>query len=367
MMRFLKATLLGLGAVLLSAALAFAVECPGCGKKNAEGAALCPGCGTKLPVTKKPEPKKPEPKKPEPKKPEPKKPEPKRPEPKGPSAREVARAKAAAAKKAYVAADRAYRANSKDYTAGIKALEAADKRTAGTSYAAKAEGMVLRLKKLKGAADAAAKAKAARAAAAAKAEAARAAAAKKLADGKKAYDAAYAAYRANSKDYAAALKGFGEAKKTAAGTAYEAKADRMIARIEKAKARAVAKKPEPKKPEPKKPEPKKPEPKKPAPKKVAKKAYGDALAAWKADRANYDAAINKFEKVKKDAAGTGYDVKAGKMITKLKTSWLPPRGPTTAPTRPTRPSPGTTSRRSRASARPRRRRRARRMRPGPTG
>ena len=87
----------------------------------------------------------------------------------------------------------------------------------------------------------------------------------------------------------------------------------MITRIEKLKARAA-----PKKPEPKKPEPKKPEPRKPDPRKAAKQAFVAAEKAWKANPEDYDGAIRRFEAVSKSAAGTGYDKKADRMVTRIR-------------------------------------------------
>ncbi len=292
-MRLIKASIIAVAAVFLTAALALAVECPTCKRKLKDGTKYCPADGTKLPLpaVKKPEPKKPEPKKPEPKKPEPKKVDP-------------AVAKARQARAMLVAAEKAWKADRKNYDAAIVRYQEVKKAAAGTRYEKSADKMIAKLKVLKAAAAKRAK----------------------TANARALYEMALADYKKNPKDYDAAIKAFGVAKKSGAGTGYDRKAAAMIAKVERYKAKAV-KKPEPKKPEPKKPEPKKPEPKKPEPKKVdsavakARQAKGMLVAAekaWKADRKNYDAAIVRYQEVKKAAAGTRYEKSADKMIAKLK-------------------------------------------------
>ncbi len=212
-MRLIKASILAAAAVLLTAGLAFAVVCPTCKRKLKDGTQYCPHDGTKLPAAtvKKPEPK-----------PEPKKPEPKPVDP--------AVAKAAKAREMLVSAEKAWKADPKNYAAAIARYGEVKKAAAGTRYEKSAEKMIAKLTALKAAAEKR----------------------KKIADARALYETAYADYRKKPEDYAAAITAFGEVKKTGAGTGYDRKAAAMIAKLEKYKLRA-AKKPEPKKPEPKKP------------------------------------------------------------------------------------------------------------------
>jgi len=384
-------------------------HCPACGTELPAAKKPEP----KKPEPKKPEPKKPEPKKPEPKKPEPKKPEPGKPEPKRPDKRAMAkryydaamdryrkaptdydgalkgfalalkgcagtryasrcekmiarvkgekkaaadaeaRAKAKAAREkaereaaareakarsAYETAYSSYRKNRRDHAGNIKKFEEARKLGTGTKYEKSCDRMLARLKAEKKDAEA----RAARE----KAEAEKKA---KLAKAQTTYDAAYAAYRKNRKDLDGNIARFEEAKKVGAGTGYDRKAQGMLVRLRKEKAKLAAskpepkkpepkkpepkkpepkkpepkkpepKKPEPKKPEPKKPEPKKPEPKKPEPKKVDPRAeYRAAVVAYKKNPRAYDANIKLFQDTKKKVAGSRYERSCDKLIAGLK-------------------------------------------------
>ena len=372
-MRFFKASLFALAALFLVARLALAAVCPGCGTKSKDGVKHCPACGTELPAAKKPEPKKPEPKKPEPKKPEPGKPEPKRPDKramakryydaamdryrkaptdydgalkgfalalkgcagtryasrcekmiarvkgekkaaadaearaKAKAAREKAEREAAAreakARSAYETAYSSYRKNRRDHAGNIKKFEEARKLGTGTKYEKSCDRMLARLKAEKKDAEA----RAARE----KAEAEKKA---KLAKAQTTYDAAYAAYRKNRKDLDGNIARFEEAKKVGAGTGYDRKAQGMLVRLRKEKAKLAASKPEPKKPEPKKPEPKKPEPKKVDP----RAEYRAAVVAYKKNPRAYDANIKLFQDTKKKVAGSRYERSCDKLIAGLK-------------------------------------------------
>ena len=192
-MRLIKASILAVAAVFLTAALALAVTCPTCKRKLKDGLQYCPADGTKLPLpaVKKPEPK------PEPKpKPKPK-PEPRKVDP--------AKAKARQAKEMLAAAAKAWKADPKNYDAAIKRYQEVKKVAAGTRYEKSADKMIAKLGALKAAAAKRAKTAKARAL----------------------YETALADYKKKPKDYDAAIKAFGVVKKSGAGTGYDRKAAAM--------------------------------------------------------------------------------------------------------------------------------------------